>query len=51
MNMHIRDIAVLKQVKTADFSHVINHLSFGDKIGDMVNPLDGVTHAAKSGNC
>jgi hypothetical protein len=41
--MFVRDIAILKQTTSIDFSHVIHHLSFGESV-DFVNPLDNVQH-------
>ncbi|KAJ1970269.1 ER-derived vesicles protein erv46 [Dimargaris verticillata] len=44
-NMHIRALYSYMP-KNYDFSHTINHLSFGNQYESMVNPLDGATKVA-----
>ncbi|KAJ3045778.1 Endoplasmic reticulum-Golgi intermediate compartment protein 3 [Rhizophlyctis rosea] len=41
-SMHVHDLQPYLKQKTLHFSHTIHTLSFGEKRGGFVNPLDGV---------
>lgn len=40
--MHVHDVqAFAGRLDEFDFSHTVNHLSFGERYEEVVNPLDG----------
>ncbi|ORY07332.1 endoplasmic reticulum-golgi intermediate compartment protein 3-like protein [Basidiobolus meristosporus CBS 931.73] len=48
--MHVHNVFNAPYVKLIDFTHHIHHMSFGEQVSTIVNPLDDVRQSAPEGN-